>query len=148
MARTSNTPKETRSLSEGKPIIGRTVRVGSADLEKVLADMGRMTEANKARARKVLVGGMQMIDVADEDGVSRELVSNVVRRVRAKLNTQLDAWTFVEIPLRLPLSLAEELRGLSDGIAKMDDPAKAEVILKDVLKAILVAKSKVLYGDD
>lgn len=147
MARTTKTPKETKSLSEGKPIIGRTVRVGSVDLEKVLSDMGRMTEENKSRARRVLVDGLQMIDVADADGVSRELVSNVVRRVRAKLNTQLDAWTFVEIPLRLPLSLAEELRGLSDGIAKMDDPAMAEVILKDVLKAILVAKSKVLYGD-
>lgn len=146
MARIS-TKQDTKSLSGGRPIIGRYVRVGSADLEKVLADMGRMTEDNKRRARRVLVEGISMADVADADKVSRELVSNVVRRVREKLNTQLDAWTYVEIPLRLPLSLAEELRGLSDGIAKMDDPAKAEVILTPVLKAILAAKSKVLYGD-
>ncbi len=140
-------PKEmiARSLNEAHPMMSKAVRVGAADLEAVFAKL-RLTEDSMRRAREVLVQGRPIREVARDEGVSAAVISAVVRRIRTKLNTQLDAWAFVTVPLTLPLTLAEELRGLSDGLAKMNDQSQAEVILKEVLKAVVLAKAKVLYG--
>jgi hypothetical protein len=45
--------------------------------------------------------------------------------------------------LTLPFTLAEVLRGLSDALSQMKDTESANLILKDVLRAITPAKVKV-----
>ena len=134
------------AVMDKKSLMSKAVRVGSADLDKVLATL-RMTEDNKRRARAVLVEGRVMREVAREDGVSAELVSSVIRRVRAALNNKLGAWTFVTVQLTLPLALAEELRGLSEGLARSNDEGRAREVLEGVVKQVALAKVQVLYGD-
>ena len=129
-----------------KSLMSKAVRVGRADLDKVLATL-RMTEDNKRRARAVLIEGMMMRDVAREDDVSAELVSSVIRRVRVALNNKLGSWTFVTVQLTLPLALAEELRGLSEGLSRSNDEEKARAVLEGVVKQVALAKVQVLYGD-
>jgi len=131
------------ALHDGKSLLSKAVRVASEDLERVLAGLN-MTDDNKARARAVLVDGRSMRDVAREDQVSAELVSSVVRRVRAQLVANASPWTMVTVPLTLPLTLAEELRGFVDAVSKLDDQARAESLLRDVLKATALAKAQAL----
>jgi len=131
------------ALHDGKSLLSKAVRVGAEDLERVLAGLN-MTDDNKARARAVLVEGRSMRDVAREDQVSAELVSSVVRRVRAQLMANASPWTMVTVPLTLPLTLAEELRGFVDAVFKLEDQAQAEGLLRDVLKATALAKAQAL----
>ena len=77
------------------------------------------------RAR--LVSYAVRIDKAALDDVLAQLsmTSDNKRRVRAKMQTLLNPWSFLTVPLTLPLELAEELRGLSDLLAQLDDPHAA-----------------------
>jgi hypothetical protein len=131
------------ALHDGKSLLSKAVRVDAEALETVLAGIN-MTADNKARARAVLVDGRTMRDVAREDHVSAELVSSVVRRVRAQLTANVSPWTMVTVPLTLPLTLAEELRGFVDAVSKLGDQARAESLLRDVLKATALAKAQAL----
>lgn len=133
----------TAALHDGKSLLSKAVRVDAGALEAVLAGIN-MTDDNKARARAVLVDGRTMRDVAREGQVSAELVSSVVRRVRAQLTANVSPWTMVTVPLTLPLTLAEELRGFVDAVSKLSDQARAEALLRDVLKATAVAKAQAL----
>ena len=119
------------------------MRIDKAALDDVLVQLA-MTPENKRHVCAYLVSGESMRAIATREGVSPELVSASVRRVRAKMQTLLNPWAFVTVPLTLPLGLAEELRGLSDLLAQLDDPDAAQAILKDVYRAITVAKTKVL----
>lgn len=96
--------------------------------------------------RAPLVSKAVRIDKAALDDVlaQRSMTSGNKRRVRAKMQTLLNPWSFVTVPLTLPLGLAEELRGLSDLSAQLDDFNTAQAILKDVHRAITIAKTKVL----
>lgn len=145
-AETTSPTRSHQAVMDNKSLMSKAVRVGSADLDRVLATL-RMTDDNKRRARAVLAEGRVMREVAREDGVSAELVSSVIRRVRAALNNKLGAWTFVTVQLTLPLALAEELRGLSEGLARSTDEGKARDALEDVVKQVALAKVQVLYGD-
>lgn len=129
--------------SPNKTLMSKVVRIGAADFDAVISRL-RLNDDNKRRARSVLVDGRVMRELAKEEGCSAELISSVVRRVRAQLNTRLGTWSFVTVPLTLPLGLAEELRGLVDGLIEMQDEAKAEVILKGVQKAVVLAKAQML----
>lgn len=131
------------ALHDGKSLLSKAVRVDADALDAVLAGIN-MTEDNKARARAVLVHGRTMRDVAREGQVSAELVSSVVRRVRAQLTANVSPWTMVTVPLTLPLTLAEELRGFVDAVSKLGDQARAESLLRDVLKATALAKAQAL----
>lgn len=131
------------ALHDGKSLLSKAVRVDAEALEAVLAGIN-MTDDNKARARAVLVDGRTMRDVAREDQVSAELVSSVVRRVRAQLTANVSPWTMVTVPLTLPLTLAEELRGFVDAVSKLSDQARAEALLREVLKATALAKAQAL----
>lgn len=131
------------ALHDGKSLLSKAVRVDAEALEAVLAGIN-MTDDNKARARAVLVDGQTMRDVAREDQVSAELVSSVVRRVRAQLTANVSPWTMVTVPLTLPLTLAEELRGFVDAVSKLSDQRRAEALLREVLKATALAKAQAL----
>jgi len=131
------------ALHDGKSLLSKAVRIEAEALEQVLAGIN-MTDDNKARARAVLVEGRTMRDVAREDQVSAELVSSVVRRVRAQLTANVSPWTMVTVPLTLPLTLAEELRGFVDAVSKLADQSRAEALLREVLKATALAKAQAL----
>lgn len=139
-------PSNPAPLHDGAPLVSKAVRIDAAALDNVLAQL-LMTEDNKRRVRAYLVDGHSMRAIADAGGVSPELVSASVRRVRIKMQTLLNPWAFVTVPLTLPLALAEELRGLSDLLAKLDDADTAQAILKDVQRAVTIAKTKVLDAD-
>ena len=113
-----------------------------ADLDAFLAEM-RIHEDNKRRVSEYLVDGKSMREIAAEHGCSPELVSSAVNRVRLRLNKSINPWAFTSISLTLPFTLAEELRGLSDALSQMKDTESANLILKDVLRAITPAKVKV-----
>jgi DNA-binding CsgD family transcriptional regulator len=130
-------------LHDGKPVVHKAVRIEAAALDAVMAEM-KLTDANKIRVRAVLVDGLPMREVARSNAVSAELVSATVRRVRAKLHGNLPPDTFVTVSITLPLVIAEELRGLSDLLVTMRNQAYRQKILKDVQKAITVAKTKAL----
>lgn len=133
---------EAAPLHDRAPLVSKAVRIDAAALDTVLAQLS-MTDDNKRRVRAYLVDGLSMRAIAASDRVSPELVSASVRRVRTKMQTCLNPWAFVTVPLTLPLTLAEEMRGLSDLLAQLGDPAAAQAILKDVHRAITVAKTKV-----
>ena len=118
-------------------------RVDAVALETALATM-RLTEDNKRRVRAVLVHGQAMREVARDERVSPELVSSAVRRVRRQLGGHLNAWAYVTVPLTLPLTLAEELRGLSSALEAMQDVERARAILHDVNKAVVLAKTRAM----
>jgi hypothetical protein len=142
-ARASRSQPRGRHEIASHSLLSRAVSVDAETLEHALAPM-RMTERNKAAAYDVLVRGMTQAEVAARDGKSRELVSSVVRRVRSRLAESVNAWSFVSVQLTLPLTLAEEMRGLADAISKMDDRAAAEELLHEVLLACAVAKASAL----
>jgi hypothetical protein len=134
------------ALHDGKPMVHKATRIDPRALDAVLADM-KMTEANKNRVRAVLVDGVSMREVANSDAVSPELVSASVRRVRAKMHGNLPPSTLITASMTLPLVWAEELRGLADLIHVMNNEAVRSSILKDVQKALIVAKTKALDAD-
>lgn len=125
------------------PLINKVTRMRLSDLDEVLTPM-RMNDANKRRVREYLVEGKSMREIATQDECSPELVSSAVNRVRIQLNKSVNPWAFTTIALTIPLTLAEELRGLCDGLAQMDDTDQANHILKDVLRAVALAKMKMI----
>lgn len=126
-----------------EPLINKVTRMRLTDLDIVLATM-RMNDDNKRRVREYLVDGKSMREIAAQDGCSPELVSSAVNRVRIQLNKSISPWAFTTIALTLPLTLAEELRGLSDGLSQMKDNDRANHILKDVLRAVALAKMEMI----
>ncbi len=115
-------------------------------MDLILADM-RMSDENKARIRKHLVDGRSMRDIANEDKCSPQLVAAAVSRVRVKINESIGAWTYITVSLTLPLTLAEDMRGLCDSLSQMQDREKANAILKEVQRSIAVAKTKIIDSE-
>jgi hypothetical protein len=138
--------KRPAALHDGKPLVHKATRIDARVLDAVLAEM-KMTDANKDRVRAVLVDGVSMREVASADAVSPELVSASVRRVRAKLHGNLPPSTFITASLTLPIVWAEELRGLADLIHNLRSEVLRDAILKDVQKAMTLAKTKALDED-
>lgn len=138
------TPSRKASRHEAAPLVDKIMRMSAQDLEPILATLG-MTEDNKRRVREYLVEGQSMPDIAARDGVSRELVSSAVRRTRARINQLINPRAQITVSLTLPLQLAEELRSLCDGLARLEDSDLVDSILKDVRRSVAAAKVKVLY---
>jgi DNA-directed RNA polymerase specialized sigma24 family protein len=67
---------------------GSAGRVDKDALETALSSMARMQEVSKERVRAHLLGGMALREIAARDGVGYETISNAVRRVRVKLQSQ------------------------------------------------------------
>jgi predicted DNA-binding protein YlxM (UPF0122 family) len=122
------------------------VRARAEDLEPVLASFPRMEEQTKERMRAYFVNGLSLPQIAARDGIRVEGVANSARRVRAALEEQCSPWQFLDVELTLPIGLAQELQGLSDGLATMRRRREADATLEAVLDAVRKARKQLSFS--
>lgn len=99
-------------------------------LEAALDSMLRMGEKGKTRARAYFIEGREILDIAQREGVSLEAVSNVVRRVRLKMQA-LEGGDASDKPERIILPLVqvgeEDLELAMQSMPRMEDKTKERV---------------------
>lgn len=99
-------------------------------LEAALDSMLRMGEKGKTRARAYFIEGREILDIAQKEGVSLEAVSNVVRRVRLKMQA-LEGGDASDKPERIVLPLVqvgeEDLELAMQSMPRMEDKTKERV---------------------
>ena len=95
------------------------VRTRPEDLEAVLANMPRTSDATKTQLREYFVEGLAVPEIAARHGSAVGQVHNAVRYARAALVEQMSPWSFVSVTITLPILLAQELQTLSNQLVQL-----------------------------
>jgi ElaB/YqjD/DUF883 family membrane-anchored ribosome-binding protein len=123
------------------------VRARSEDLEAVLKNMPRTSDATKVRLREYFVDGLSMHEIADRHRCAVSQVHNAVRHTRVALAAQMSPWNYVGVTITVPILLAQELQAMSDQLAELKDRNRADECLGSLIYAIADVQKKITRLD-
>ena len=94
-----------------KQVMGSSSRMTPEEFERLRPRLGRVSAATAAIAREVLVDGLSLTEAGQRNGLTRQRVLGIVRRVQAAASAVPNSWRRVEV--WLPPQLAAEVEEMA-----------------------------------